>query len=543
MFIGFHWYQQKHTPRPQPQQPRPGTSEQSKDAPPVAAEQSPPVPAAAENLAVQSGADTKAGPQKTTVTASLYQAVAENKGAVLTGWQLNKYKDSKGDAFEMISANQGGGSWIYPGSMIFRDSRLTDLANKEFYEVAVNGAAADSDKSISVPATIEMKLRRGDLEIVKKFTFDRENYLIDLSITANKGGKELDFQFVLGQDIGPTQEHLDTSSKLQAVYYQGGKVKREDPPKDPAEVKKIEGESRWAGLDVHYFSIIAIPSKPFPYYQIQKRSLEGKDEISLLKLTAPSDGTLQCKVYLGPKKQSDLAAVKAADVSGVIDYGMFTFLVLPLLAFLRWINQYVNNYGYAIITLTFLLSLILFPFRLKQMLSMKKMQAVQPKVKAIQEKYRRYKKTDPKRAEMNQEIMALYKEHNVNPLGGCLPLILQMPILFAFYSLLQYSIELRHAPFIAYIHDLSVKDPYYVLPVVMGITMYVSQKMTPMTPGADPTATKMMTIMPAIFTLMFLNVSSGLNLYFLCSNIFQVAFQKIAERWTGDGKSRAQSKA
>jgi YidC/Oxa1 family membrane protein insertase len=173
------------------------------------------------------------------------------------------------------------------------------------------------------------------------------------------------------------------------------------------------------------------------------------------------------------------------------------------------------------------------------MVSMKKMAVVQPKVKEIQEKYRRYKKTDPRRAEMNQEVMALYKEHNVNPLGGCLPLLLQMPLLFAFYQLLASSIELRHAPYMGWIRDLSAKDPYYVLPIVMGITMLISQKMTPMAPGADPMQTRMMMMMPVVFTFMFLNVSSGLNLYFLCSNIFQVGFQKVAERWINDGKSGA----
>ena len=170
------------------------------------------------------------------------------------------------------------------------------------------------------------------------------------------------------------------------------------------------------------------------------------------------------------------------------------------------------------------------------MLSMKKMQVVQPKVKAIQERYKKYKKTDPKRAEMNREVMALYKEHNVNPMAGCLPLLVQMPLLFAFYRLLAVSIELRQAPFIFWIHDLSMKDPYYILPIVMGITMFVSQKMTPMAPTADSSQTKMMQYLPVIFTFMFLTVSSGLNLYFLCSNIFQVGFQKIAEKWMGDKK-------
>ena len=143
---------------------------------------------------------------------------------------------------------------------------------------------------------------------------------------------------------------------------------------------------------------------------------------------------------------------------------------------------------------------------------------------------------------MNREIMALYKEHNVNPLGGCLPLLLQFPLLFAFYSLLAYSIELRHAPFILWIQDLSSKDPNYVLPIVMGITAFISQKMTPMAPGADPMQSRIMNIMPVIFTFMFLNLSAGLNLYFLCSNIFQVTFQKIAERWMSDGKSADRAK-
>ena len=169
--------------------------------------------------------------------------------------------------------------------------------------------------------------------------------------------------------------------------------------------------------------------------------------------------------------------------------------------------------------------------------------SVQPQVKAIQEKYKRYKKTNPKRQEMNQEIMGLYKTQGVNPLGGCLPMILQMPLLFAFYRLLMNAIELRQAPFFWWIQDLSLKDPIYVLPIVMGISMFVQQKLTPMTPGADQTQQKMMMFLPLVFTIMFFQFSSGLNLYFLCSNIFQVAFQKITERWIGDRKSKKPAKS
>jgi len=214
----------------------------------------------------------------------------------------------------------------------------------------------------------------------------------------------------------------------------------------------------------------------------------------------------------------------------------------------RRLSPFVGRFGLYLVTVTFLLltlvlSLLLFPFRIKQMVSMKKMQVIQPKVKEIQERYKRYKKTDPKRAEMNQEVMALYKAHNVNPLGGCLPLLLQMPLLFAFYQLLAVSIELRQAPFFGWVQDLSIKDPFYVLPIIMGVTMLISQKITPMSPGMDPVQAKMMMMMPVIFTVMFLNVSSGLNLYFLCSNIFQIAMQKVAERWMGDGRPARAAKA
>ena len=239
-----------------------------------------------------------------------------------------------------------------------------------------------------------------------------------------------------------------------------------------------------------YFSIIAVPTNPLEYFSIQKLpvkafTLKGKEvDRDLLRLTIPLEESTQYQIYLGPKEQSNLEAVKAGNLSGVINYGWFSVLVIPLLASLRWIHQYIPNYGLAIIILTFALSLLLVPFRLKQVLSMRKMQAVQPKVKAIQEKYKKYKKTDPKRAQMNQEIMGLYKEHGVNPLGGCLPLVVQMPILFAFYRLLMNSIELRQAPFVGWIHDLSAPDPYLVLPIVMGITMFISQKMTPMPLGS-----------------------------------------------------------
>jgi YidC/Oxa1 family membrane protein insertase len=539
VFWVFSYYQQKYmigknapqqvtqtSSRPEPE-PKQQNSLKEKEA--EAAEQDTPATLEAD--------DTKASAQTIEIAGNLYRAVLDNRGAVLTSWQLKDYRSSQNSVFEMIAGSRSGEARAYPASIIFEDAATAALANNQFYRVSIEGGSGHGP--LAPPVTVVMTLQRGDLKIEKRFLFKKENYIVDLSMTCEKAGKALEGRFFLGEDLGPEQEHFVSSSKLETVYYSGGKARRESAPKDEKEIKKIEGDVRWVGLDMHYFSIIAIPNRTLPYFDIQKHSikaagLDGKEvNRDLIRTTIPVNGSLKYQIYLGPKTQANLKSVPSADLSDVIDYGMFTVLVIPLLASLRWIHQYVNNYGFAIILLTLILSLLLFPFRLKQMLSMKKMQVVQPKMKAIQEKYKRYNKTDPKRAEMNQEIMALYKEHGVNPLGGCIPLILQFPLLIAFYSLLAYSIELRQAPFLGWIQDLSLKDPYYILPIIMGISMFVSQKITPTAPGTDPTQAKMMMIMPVVFTFMFFNYSSGLNLYFLCSNVFGIVLQKVFEHWTG----------
>jgi YidC/Oxa1 family membrane protein insertase len=480
--------------------------------------------------------DTRAEAQATVIEGPLYRAVLENRGATLTSWKLKNYKSVKGELFEMIAPSHSGDSRPYPGSLILGDAALNSQVNNEFYEVKVE-EGMESGGVYAPPTTVVLRLRRGSLTVEKKYRFERDNYVANLALTVVQGEKPVETRVLLAQDIGPEHEHLiNPAVTLVVVSNRAGKTHRDKPP-DHDQVHRIDGETRWVGLDMQYFAIIAIPSRPIYAFEIQKKpvkttGLDGKELVrNLIPVRIMFPGSSQFRLFLGPKDQEVLESVQGANLAEVIDFGWFSILVRPLLFSLKWINGYVHNYGWSIVILTLLLSLLLFPFRLKQMVSMKKMQAVQPKVKEIQEKYKSYKKTDPRRAEMNQEVMKVYKEHNVNPLGGCLPLLLQMPLLFAFYSLLSAAIELRHAPFFGWIPDLSVKDPYYVLPIIMGVTMFISQKMTPMTPGADPMQAKMMLMMPVIFTVMFLNVSSGLNLYFLCSNIFQIGFQKLTEPW------------
>jgi YidC/Oxa1 family membrane protein insertase len=230
------------------------------------------------------------------------------------------------------------------------------------------------------------------------------------------------------------------------------------------------------------------------------------------------------RFFFGPKDFDVLAAVDRRLVR-VINFGIFDFLVVPLLRALVWINGYVGNFGWSIIILTFIINAIMFPLRHKSMVSMRKLQALQPEIKAIQDRYAKIKATDPARQKMNVEMMNLYREKGVNPASGCLPMLITMPVLFAFYAMLSQAIEVRGAPFALWIKDLSRHDPYYVLPILMGLTMVWQQKMTPS--SVDPAQQKMMMFMPVMFTAFFLWAPSGLALYFLLSNLLAIGQQYL----------------
>jgi YidC/Oxa1 family membrane protein insertase len=234
--------------------------------------------------------------------------------------------------------------------------------------------------------------------------------------------------------------------------------------------------------------------------------------------------------FLGPKDFDVLAAVDR-NLVRAIDFGMFSWLVVPLLRALKWVNGSLGNYGWSIIALTVLINLVMFPLRHKSVVSMRKMQDLQPEVKAIQDRYAKLKMADPAKQKMNVELMNLYRERGVNPASGCVPMLLTLPVLFAFYAMLSVAIELRGAPFVGWIHDLSAHDPYYITPVLMGMTMFVQQRMTPST--ADPVQQKMMMFMPLVFTSMFVWAPSGLVLYWTTSNLWAIGQQAVTNRLIG----------
>jgi YidC/Oxa1 family membrane protein insertase len=222
----------------------------------------------------------------------------------------------------------------------------------------------------------------------------------------------------------------------------------------------------------------------------------------------------------------------------VLDYGYFEFIAKPLMVALNWTNSYIGNFGWSIVLVTVVINLVIFPLRLKQHVSMLKMQKIQPHMKRLQDQFKKLKPNDPKRAQIQGEMMGLYKQHGVNPMGGCLPLLLQMPLLFGFYSALAYSIELRQAPWIFWIKDLSRYDPYYVIPILMAVAMIAQQKLTP-TANLDPIQAKMMLLMPVMMTFLFLWYSSGLALYWLTGSVVGVAQQVFINKyWTPQAEAK-----
>ena len=242
------------------------------------------------------------------------------------------------------------------------------------------------------------------------------------------------------------------------------------------------------------------------------------------------------RFFAGPKDFDVLQKSDRRSGRARFDFGIFAWLVVPLLRALKWVNGYVGNYGWSIIALTVLINLVMFPLRHKSVVSMRKMQEIQPEVKAIQDRYAKLKMTDPARQKMNVELMNLYRERGVNPASGCVPMLLTMPVLFAFYAMLSVAIELRGAPFIGWIKDLSTYDPWFVTPVLMGATQFVQQRMTPAT--GDPAQQRMMMFMPLIFMTMFIWAPSGLVLYWTVSNLWAIGQQVLTNRMIGPAPQR-----
>ena len=482
---------------------------------------------------------TEAAERRIIVNTATVEAILSNQGGRLLSWRLKDYKDERGEPLDLIPSAVPD-EQPRPFSLQVEDESITRRLNSAIYRVS--GDAAGRVDATRDPATVVFEFEDASgLTARKEFRFEPRDFIVNFSASVTSGGAALNPAVAWGPGLGDVGATSGGGSFFtgnyvqppQAIYHREGSVERltaDDLLEQPAH----EGQFRFVGIDDHYFLAAAVnPGQARAEFRTVTLPVAGSTETQrqLLSQTLRFPQSPQnIRFFVGPKQFELLKSVDA-ELVRAINYGMFGFLAVPLLSALNWVQGFVGNYGWSIIVLTILINLAIFPLRHKSVVSMRKMQMLQPQLKAIQDRYAGLKVTDPARQKMNTEVMNLYRERGVNPASGCVPMLLTLPVLFAFYSLLSQSVELRGASFGLWLHDLSVPDPYYVTPVLMGATMFWQQKITPT--SADPAQQKIMMFMPLMFSFMFLQAPSGLVVYWFISNLWAIGQQYFTNWWIG----------
>ena len=541
-FIVLYGYQAMFPP-PKPADPRTATG-----APPSPTPSAPVTSGPAERTAPGTATPSSGPAQPTAVPVvadsaerdiafenQSVRAVFTTRGGALKSWRLKKYQGAAREPLELVPHT------VPPGTPRPFTLSVPDAATSATLAQALFKPSTEELVVSSGPATLAFDYQDASgLTARKEFLFKPDSpYVIEFSAAVSQSGKELvpTVQFGPGIGSGIVASSRTYGPGPQPIFYRDGSVSRIQPSK-VAEHAVQDGTVGFAGVDDHYFLAAAIPAgQPLHVeYRVLDVPLSTPPNTiaHFVDWSARYNGPpSKARFFLGPKDFDVLAAVDR-DLVRSIDFGMFAPIVVPLLRALKWVDSYVGNYGWSIIILTILINVAMFPLRHKSVVSMRRMQDLQPEVKAIQDRYANLKMTDPAKQKMNTELMTLYRERGVNPASGCVPMLLTLPVLFAFYSMLSVAIELRGAPFAGWIHDLSVHDPLFITPVLMGITQFIQTKMTPTT--ADPMQQKMMMFMPLVMMSFFLWAPSGLVLYWTTSNIWAIGQQVLTNRLIGPAK-------
>ncbi len=488
------------------------------------------------------------------VETNLFRATFDNKGAILKEFILKNYKDDKGQLLNLVpvDAKSRGGM---PFSVAeFDPNRELDAhkINNSIFQVVKRGEDEGGKKIVE----FLFSSSQTGIKVVKKFTFYPNSYAIGTEFKFYLNGqeiKEVPILFGPGLENNVDRKNRVMLQKIKLSAYNGVDIENFD-------LLKVKGESveggvevakgsfsgsqsdlQWFALHNTYFAAIFKSSNlkrvSYMINKFKKRVVEEKKEVEKKYHSVYVAAFNPTLIYLGPKDEGILK--RTGELNGlmnlneIVDYGFMSPIARILLKGINFVYKTIlgsSNYGWAIILFTIFLKLILFPLTYSSSVSMAKMQAVQPKIKAIQKRYKGAKKDINQRQEMQKEVMALYKKEKINPAGGCLPVLLQIPILWAFFRMLSISITVRHEPWILWIKDLSIKDPLYVLPILMCLTQIATQKMNPSSANTQGPTKNMMYIMPIFITFMVMNFASGLNLYWVTSNLLQMVQQKIINK-------------
>jgi YidC/Oxa1 family membrane protein insertase len=444
--------------------------------------------------------------------------------------------------------NAAAQKYGHPLSLWTYDETLRNKLSSALY-------MASSDGRLTAPAQITFEYADQDVVVRKTFDFDH-TYVLKVETSVVYKGAEIfaapAWPAGFGDERTPASYaaaridfHNDASTERSTFIFPSYISRL--PIKSISSGNTLKGQFEWAGTGDQYFTAIFIPDNPQSAALITLRNpmevpaKPGSNENAKADVLGAAVGDLSGatdeRMYVGPKELAVLDAVPVPTIrngnpnlGGIVDFGRLEILARPLFLWLKWTyNHIVPNWGWAIVIQTLIIAIALLPLRITQMKSMLKMQRVAPQIKSIQEKYKKYSLRDPRKAAMNEEISALYKKEGVNPAGGCLPLLIQMPFLWAYYSMLRDALDLRHAHWL-WIHDLSARDPLFLLPILMVVSMFAMQKMTPQA-GMDPAQQKMMTLMmPLMMGFIFFNLAAGLNLYYAETNLIQMAQQAVMNR-------------
>jgi len=454
------------------------------------------------------------------VETDLYRAKFTTRGAVLTSWELKRYRSSV-DGKPLVQLVRQGGKFAEPLTITADDPSQSKELSQGIYKVEKDFTTLDQSHPTG-HMTFHYSNPATGIRLEKQLTFHADSYIVDIALKSS--GLAGAVKVGLGTNFGVVEWGEGFIGSVGAASLIDDKIET-DLPESETERK---GSVKWVALQDKYFLSALIPKTSASAWPRKQG-----DKLVSTAVRVPVDSSvtpLELQLFAGPKEFDTLQSLQIR-LEDTIDFGWFLFgswdtvraVAKPIFYVLRYINDYTHNYGLTIILLTIIIKLLFIPLQYKSYTSMKQMQGIQPKVAAVQEKF----KDDRER--LNKELIKLYRDHKVNPVGGCLPMVLQMPVFVSLFNILYMTIDLRQAPLGLWISDLSVQDPYYILPIIMGISMVVMQKIQPTT--MDPTQAKVMLMLPALMTFLFINFPAGLVLYWLTNNVLTIVQQFVTDRF------------
>ena len=466
--------------------------------------------------------------QTVTVETDLVRVGLSNRGGVIQSLELKRYHTGLPEKKPVQLVYQGG-KFRGPLSIRVANADIDKAIRESLYSIEKDFTNLDAAHPVG-HVTMKFHDPATHLGAEKRLTFHHDSYVVDVSIDLE--GVTESYEVGLGTNFGIVEWGDGFIGQIGSATRVDDKIDKETPEKE----LELKGAIQWVALQDKYFLSVLMPKQG----EAALIKTESEKIVSAGVRMASSGGapSVALQLYAGPKEFDTLRSLNMG-LEDMIDFGWFIYgswtvvksIAKPIFYVLRFIYEYIPNYGVTIILLTCAIKLLFVPLQYKSYKSMKMMKAIQPKIAAVQEKY----KGD--RDRLNKELMKLYREQKVNPLGGILPMLLQMPVFISLFNVLYMSIDLRQAPFMFWVTDLSLQDPFYVLPILMGATMFIQQKITPNT--MDPTQAKIMLVLPIGMTFLFINFPAGLVLYWMTNNILTITQQLVTDRFLLHDKALA----